>query len=414
MSSTIILPKNVSFIINRLEENGFCAYAVGGCVRDILLSKKPVDWDICTNALPENIIPVFSDYKIVTNGIKHGTVTIIIDKIPYEVTTFRIDGNYLDNRHPDSVLFVDNLKEDLKRRDFTVNAMAYNNKTGIFDCFGGKEDLKDKIIRCVGEPDKRFGEDTLRIMRAIRFSAQLGFTVDKKTNISIFKNKDLLKNIAVERIQSEFAKICLSDDFNVYYKYREVFSVFTGNIAVDEDFCKIISKLPPSLPIRIAAFILNGLKTDLNDNTSEEAAAFLHNMKFDKKTASYVCALIKNYNILVNDDLKTIRKMLSEIDYDILCDIIILKKAFSKNENEHLLFDSILNIMAYIKNNNLCTKISELDINGYDLIEHNLSTGRKTGIILKKLLNEVIDGNVENNKEKLLEKAVEAAKDTEE
>ncbi|MDY3928787.1 MAG: polynucleotide adenylyltransferase, partial [Clostridia bacterium] len=150
MSSIIILPKNVSFIISRLEENGFCAYAVGGCIRDILLSKKPMDWDICTNALPENIISVFSDYKIVTNGIKHGTVTVIIDKITYEVTTFRIDGNYLDNRHPDSVVFVDNLKEDLKRRDFTVNAMAYNNKIGIFDCFGGKEDLNDKIIRCVG------------------------------------------------------------------------------------------------------------------------------------------------------------------------------------------------------------------------------------------------------------------------
>ena len=198
--------KNAEKLIRQLNNQGYEAFIVGGCVRDYLLGLTPHDTDICTNALPEQTKKCFEAYHTFDTGIKHGTISVVCGDEVYEITTYRIDGDYSDNRHPDSVSFTRNINEDLQRRDFTVNAMAYNAEYGLVDPYGGKNDLKDKIIRCVGNPDTRFNEDALRILRALRFASVYGFSIEENTSKSIFKNADLLKNIATERVTSEFLR----------------------------------------------------------------------------------------------------------------------------------------------------------------------------------------------------------------
>ena len=206
----ILMPQKVKFIIKQLMDNGFEAYAVGGCVRDSILGREPNDWDITTSALPGQVKEVFE--HTVDTGIQHGTVTVVLDKENFEVTTYRIDGEYEDNRHPKEVIFTANLVEDLKRRDFTVNAMAYNDETGLVDVFGGISDLNDKIIRCVGNAEDRFSEDALRVLRAARFAAQLGFSIEDGTMQAMKSMAPNLANISAERIQVELVKLIISDN----------------------------------------------------------------------------------------------------------------------------------------------------------------------------------------------------------
>ena len=204
------MPRDVIYIINELYDNGYEAFAVGGCVRDCLLGKTPHDWDITTDASPQQVKSIFK--KTVDTGIEHGTVSVILNSVGYEVTTYRIDGEYLDNRHPKEVIFTSNLKEDLMRRDFTINAMAYNDIVGLVDIYGGREDLQKGIIRCVGNAHDRFSEDALRILRAIRFSAQLGFEIDEETKNAMSELASNLKNVSAERIKTELDKMLLSDN----------------------------------------------------------------------------------------------------------------------------------------------------------------------------------------------------------
>ena len=203
------LPKDVKLILDLLEEKGYEAYAVGGCVRDTLLGKKPKDWDICTNAKPNEVMSVFGGFQIIETGLQHGTVTVVVNSEGYEITTYRIDGEYSDGRHPDAVEYTTNLAEDLSRRDFTINAMAYSEKEGIVDLFGGIEDLKSGKIKCVGVAKDRFNEDALRILRALRFASVLGFTIEKETKDAIFELYTNLDIIAAERINVEFSKMIL-------------------------------------------------------------------------------------------------------------------------------------------------------------------------------------------------------------
>lgn len=210
MKLKMILPKNVSYIISKLEQAGYEAYAVGGCVRDTLLERKPQDWDITTSAKPLEIKQLFK--KTIDTGIQHGTVTVMLDHIGYEVTTYRIDGEYEDNRHPKKVEFTDNLKLDLERRDFTINAMAYNDKRGLVDEFEGIKDLKDGIIRCVGDAGQRFDEDALRMLRAVRFAGQLGFEIEEETRNAIVQRADRLENISAERIRVELTKLLVAKE----------------------------------------------------------------------------------------------------------------------------------------------------------------------------------------------------------
>ena len=220
-------------IIDRFEKNGFSAYAVGGCVRDSLLQKEPNDWDICTDALPQDILRLFSDFHTFDTGIKHGTVSVVINSFVYEITTFRIDGEYFDNRHPEKVEFTDDLVTDLSRRDFTVNAMAYSDRTGLVDPFDGAYDLELMAVRCVGNPVERFTEDALRIMRALRFASCYNMAIEKHTANAIFECKKLLNNIAAERITVEFNKLVCGESCEyIMRRFKDVFAVFLPEISI--------------------------------------------------------------------------------------------------------------------------------------------------------------------------------------
>ena len=241
----ISMPGEVTTALNILNNNGFEAYIVGGCVRDSLLGVAPKDWDITTSAKPEEIIKCFKRYRTINTGLKHGTVTVVINRKQLEVTTYRIDGRYTDNRHPDSVLFTEKISHDLKRRDFTVNSLAYNQQ-GLIDLFGGAEDIKNKVIKCVGEPNERFNEDGLRILRALRFASVLDFDIDENTSFSIHRNKELLSNISKERISSEFSMLVTGVNYyNIMKGYRDVIEVFipqVGKIS-EEDWDNILNSM---------------------------------------------------------------------------------------------------------------------------------------------------------------------------
>ncbi len=215
ISISEMLPANVKRLLDILQSAGHEAYIVGGCVRDSLLSRVPNDWDICTSAKPDELISLLhhSGINVILTGLKHGTITAILDKMPYEITTFRIDGHYSDNRRPDQVTFTDDIVQDLSRRDFTINAMAYNPHTDLVDPFDGQSDIQRRLIKCVGNPEVRFHEDALRILRAFRFSAQLGFTVEENTLLTAKSNANLLKNISAERIRDELCKIVVCESW---------------------------------------------------------------------------------------------------------------------------------------------------------------------------------------------------------
>lgn len=237
MTININIPSDVSAVLNLLTENGHKAYIVGGCLRDSLMGKKPHDWDVATSAEPGETKEAFSAFRTVDTGIKHGTVLVISGKTPVEVTSFRIDGEYSDNRRPDSVVFSKSIEEDLARRDFTVNAMAYHPDEGLIDIFGGRDDIENKIIRCVGNAGDRFNEDALRILRALRFSSVLSFDIEEKTAEAVLENERLLNRIAAERIDAELVKLLCGDNvFDVLMKYRSVFGVFMPELKLEFDF----------------------------------------------------------------------------------------------------------------------------------------------------------------------------------
>ena len=274
------LPEEIGYIFAGLESRGHEAFIVGGCVRDIIMGKTPHDYDITTSAKTDEIIAAFQKHHIITNGLKHGTVTVVINKKPYEITTYRADGQYSDNRHPENVFFVTSIEEDLKRRDFTVNSMAYNPKRGIVDLYGGVRDIENKLIRCVGSPDIRFNEDGLRIMRALRFASVLDFEIEEETALSVKRNKELLKNISVERIYSELIKTVMGNPDKVLNEFREVFEYILPGISINGN----IDSSAPDKCVRLALLSENGgislkkLKADNNTgNTVREILAFFEN-----------------------------------------------------------------------------------------------------------------------------------------
>lgn len=381
---SISLPQDVSFILKKLQENDFSAFIVGGCVRDALLKKTPTDWDICTNALPDETISIFSDYKIVKTGIKHGTITLILNSVPYEITTFRTDGDYLDSRHPQNVKYIRNIDGDLSRRDFTINAMAYNEK--IVDLYGGQVDLEKKIIRCVGNAKKRFSEDALRIMRAIRFSATLDFKIENETKKAIFLLKSNLSNIAIERINTEFSKILLSDSKTVYNEFAEVFDIFlNGSAILDENFGKELVLLPKDIELRLA-FLMIYIKSD-------NAKEILLNLRYPSKIINNVLEIIKYFNY-PTESIKDLRILLSETEYETVYKILTIK-----NMNIEL------DILVEIKEKKLCSNLSQLSICGDDLISIGINNGILIGNILKQLLYLVIEEKCENEKKALINEA---------
>ncbi|MFR5602149.1 MAG: CCA tRNA nucleotidyltransferase, partial [Lachnospiraceae bacterium] len=325
------IPQDVEEIIDRLNRHGFEAFAVGGCVRDTLLGRQPGDWDITTSAKPEQVKAIFG--RTIDTGIEHGTVTIMREKNGYEVTTYRIDGEYEDGRHPKSVEFTSNLLEDLKRRDFTINAMAYSHQTGIVDAFGGVEDLDGKLIRCVGNPIHRFTEDALRILRAIRFSAQLGFSIEEQTYQAIGTIAPNLIHVSKERIQVELTKLLLSDH------PEQMQLVFDSGISPfispafhrmrETSFC-VPASLPAKKSLRWAAFLAQASEAD--------AVEILRDLKLDNDTISRVRVLNRFWEQEIPEEKVAVRRVMSQMAPDLFDELLELKLALAgeKNVKEHV------------------------------------------------------------------------------
>lgn len=398
----IDLPKNVENIIESLEEHGFEGFAVGGCVRDSLLKKTPKDWDITTDALPEDMKKIFK--KTFDTGIAHGTVTVLMDGVGYELTTYRIDGNYSDGRHPDSVSFSKSLSEDLCRRDFTINAMAYSNKKGIVDLFDGRKDLQNGIIRAVGDAKKRFDEDALRMLRAVRFAAQLGFKIDDDTFAAIKEKAKLLSNVSKERIFVELNK-SLCGDFaqNIKMVYTSGLYRYIGKefAKLDESIYDFYPRKFPNKKHMYWAVFLENIEN------VEAVKKILFELKSDNATRNNTYLLVKELKNPLPSSDEDIRWSLHRIGADLFCDYIEILKSDKKNVDILDKIDTIENRYSQILKENHAYEISMLDITGKDLMDIGISKGPKIGEVLEFLLKKVIENPMNNEKSSLLRLAKE-------
>lgn len=392
----INIPKDVKDIINTIYENGYEAFIVGGCVRDSIVGITPNDYDITTNAKPDEAINIFKGEKIAKTGIKHGTITLIKGKNEYEITTYRIDGTYSDNRRPEFVEFTSDVIKDLKRRDFTINSVAYNHRVGIVDAFDGIKDIERKIIKTVGNADERFEEDALRIIRAVRFSAKLDFDIEDKTLKSIYKNINLIKNISVERIQEELSKILLSDNpEKIYILYdAKLFDILKiNNVRIDErDLIKIKSS-KRDLVIRLSIFIY--IIGDIN-----ESKKILGLLKYSNKIKTQCITILDYINKDIIDDKISIKIYLKEIGHESLNYLLYVKKVLDK-EFDNKYYEKINNLISEIYANRECYSLNQLALNGNDLKGLGYR-GKEIGEKLNLLLNNVIENPNINNKEELI------------
>ena len=404
----IYLPPTVKYIIKKIYEHNYEAYIVGGCVRDALLDVTPHDYDITTSAPPHVVLDIFKDFKCIETGIEHGTVSVLIDSNLYEITTYRIEGEYKDHRRPDSVDFTNKLEEDLKRRDFTINAMAYNEKDNLIDLFGGKEDLKNKIIKTVGNPYDRFNEDGLRMIRAIRFSSKLNFLIEEETLQAIYNNAQIIKNISLERITDEFTKIILSDKpENIVYLFKTKLLKYLDisneeNKEKIEDLYKkigLLNEIDKDLTKRLATldYLIEAL--DIN------CKSFCNSLIYSKK-------IIKNHNIILNclkntniEELNKIeiKKILNKIEKNLFEQYLDISKVICRNEKK---INNIIDILKEIEENNECYTIKNLKINGNDIIYLGYKN-KEIGDILNNLLEAFIVNPKLNNKELLIKKIKE-------
>lgn len=431
------LPSQVQYVLKQLNNAGFEAYLVGGSVRDMLMGLPPKDFDIASSALPEQTKHVFSNDRVIETGLKHGTVTIIHDEMPFEITTFRVDGTYSDFRHPDSVNFSSQLKDDLARRDFTVNAMAYHPDIGYIDYFGGQADLKERVIRCVGDPIIRFNEDALRILRAIRFSSVLGFSINQKTKDAIFSEKLLLEHVSVERIYSEFLQLlCGKNVRTVIEDYIDVIGVFIPQALSMKDCsqnCKYhiydvlrhtactVEAIPSDPILRLAAFFHDIGKpfcrtTDAsgidhfyghNTHSAQIAADVLNKLHADSKTLQLVYTLVLHHDTPIIETEKSVKRAMNKLTSDVFFQMLALKQADTLAHASmcHTRLKS-LEQLAIIAENILakqeCFSLKQLAVNGYDLIDAGVTNGKQIGDALQLLLDAVIDGAVNNDKDSLL------------
>lgn len=440
---TMDMPKNVDTAINLLQSAGFEAYAVGGCVRDSLLGKTPNDWDITTSAKPEDMKSVFINFHCIDTGIKHGTVTVVIDGEPLEITTFRLDGEYEDNRHPKSVTFTSNLGADLGRRDFTVNAMAYSKMTGTVDLFGGQNDLKNKIIRCVGDPDRRFNEDALRILRALRFASALDFEIEEKTAQSLLKNRALLGNISEERIAKELLKlVCgkgakriLTDFAPVLFEILPELQPMYKNSHDNPHHCYdiyehtliAVESIDPEPTLRFAMllhdcgkpavkkFDENGVAHFYGHQriSAEISAQILARLKVSNKFRDEILFLVSNHDrweLYENTEKKP--RYLSKFGLDGVLKLLKVMRAdvLAQSPEYRYRLDQIADAEEIAKNlaaQKPCLSLSELQINGRTLMDIGIPQGRKLGAVLAQLLDEVIDGVTKNTQEALTTRARE-------
>ncbi|MCX7921634.1 MAG: HD domain-containing protein [Clostridia bacterium] len=438
--TNIEIPESVSYIISVLNKNGYEAFAVGGCVRDSVLGKKPKDWDITTSANPLRVKELFE--KTVDTGIKHGTVTVVLEGENYEVTTYRIEGEYTDNRRPDSVEFTTSLEEDLSRRDFTVNSIAYHPEKGFVDPFGGVDDLRGKKIRAVRNAGERFREDALRMMRAIRFSAQLDFELVEDTFEAIIDNASLIKKVSAERIRDELTKTLISEHPMKFILFRE--ADLLRYILPEVDVCFDTAQNHPYHVYNVGIHTLHAVANIPNDRvlrwvmllhdtgkpvtktTDEEgidhfyghphhseriAEQVLNRLKFDNKTLRKICALIRHHDRNIEPSYRSVRKAVSSVGEDIFCNLLKVQEADKRSQNPEKLqprlekLGEIKRIYSDIVSNHHCLNLKDLAFSGEDLISMGFKPGKEIGQLLNALLEAVIENPELNSKEKLREVA---------
>lgn len=437
----ITLPDGAAIIVSTLQSNGFDAYVVGGCVRDSLLGIRPKDWDICTSAIPAQVEAVFSGNRVLETGIQHGTVTVFMDDGQYEVTTFRTDGAYSDYRRPDTVEFVSDVKEDLSRRDFTMNALAYN-QNGLLDLYDGHSDIQNRVVSCVGKADSRFNEDALRIMRALRFASVYGFSIAKDTRLAIHRNKELLKHIAVERINTELCKLLRGDySLQILLEYSDVMAViipeFEACIGFDQNnryhqytvydhmMHAVSNCRSKDLSVRLALFLHDIGKPlcyteDENGGhfhghavpSHDIAEAVLDRLRFDNRTKSEVLELVLYHDSVIEPTAKAVRRWLNKIGEERFRQLLfvreadILAHADGTQESRLERCYALLPLLDEVLREEQCFRLKDMNINGKDILALGVPEGRHVGEILQTLLDAVIAGDLENEHDVLISEVV--------
>lgn len=433
----LTIPVNAEKILRVLENQGFEAFIVGGCVRDSILGRRPDDWDITTSARPEQVKALFR--RTVDTGLKHGTVTVLMDKESYEVTTYRIDGEYEDGRHPKEVAFTASLEEDLKRRDFTINAMAYHPDRGLVDLFHGMDDIRAEIIRCVGNPLERFGEDALRILRAVRFSAQLGFSIEAETKTGIEELAPNLKLVSAERIQTELVKLLVSPHPDYFLTAYE--TGITRQFLPEFDACMETGQNTPHHCLSVGLHTLQSLlnirpdkvlrltmllhdigkpavkKTDENGRDhfkmhgpagEKMASAILRRLKFDNDTISKVCRLIRWHDDRPAPDMCSVRRAVNRIGEDIFPLYLevqradMLAQSTYKREEKAARLEGVNECYRKILEEGQCVSLKSMAVRGRDLIAAGYAPGPELGEILDRLLEHVLEHPEDNEKDRLL------------
>ncbi len=439
---TVQLPDYVKTALGTLEKAGFEGFVVGGCVRDIHLGKSPDDWDITTNATPDEMLSVFGSFRVIPTGIKHGTVTVVVDGHNLEVTTYRVDGEYNDNRRPENVTFTRNISEDLARRDFTMNALAYNEVSGLIDLYGGLDDLKNGVIRCVGDPDKRFEEDALRIIRALRFSSVLGFEIEEKTRQSIFKHADRLMAISAERVSVELLKLlCGENVTRILIDYRDVFAVIIPELKKTFDFDQnnkhhiytVYDHMAYSVgfaarepDIRLALLLHDIGKPDTyftddagvghfyghGDVSAKISLPILSRLRLSRDMTDTVHALVKYHDYPIEPTRKIVRRRLRKFGGPMLRKLMQVKVGDSLAHNPVYSdrtkeIDEINTLIDSVINDGECFDMKSLAIKGGDLQGLGIAAGPNLGSVLNTLLSEVVDGKLDNEFEDLRARALE-------
>ena len=438
------IPKNVTHLLRRLTDRGHKAYAVGGCVRDTLLGRTPGDWDICTSAAPEETEGCFSDLRVIETGLKHGTVTVLLEGEPYEITTFRRDGDYTDHRRPEQVEFVEELREDLARRDFTINAMAAGANGVVIDLFDGRADLEKKLLRCVGDPDKRFREDALRILRGLRFASQLGFSIEARTAGAMERNKELLAYVSGERINTELTKLLMGDHAaQVLERYGTVLlpvlpeigpamGFLQQNPCHDRDVwlhtLRAIELSPAEPRVRWTLLLHDLGKPDTftvdskgighfhgHPQRSEELAeGILRRLRVDNGTREMVCELVRRHDEGAPVTRKVVRRWISRMGAERLRLLMQVKRAdclahadTPRTRERYAATMEFTDLVEQVLREESCFQIKDLKIGGREVLACGAAPGPRVGKILEQLLGDVLEERCENDREKLLERTRE-------
>ena len=425
-------------LLRRLNTRGYEAYVVGGCVRDLLRGVTPHDWDICTSALPGETKAVCSEFPVVETGLQHGTVTVLLDSTPYEVTTYRVDGRYSDGRRPDHVTFTPSLTEDLARRDFTMNAIAMDVEGNLVDPFGGRSDIENGVVRCVGEPDRRFREDGLRVMRGLRFAATLGYAIHPETAAALHRCRAMLEQVAAERIWSELKRLLTgSGVLPVLLDYPDVLSVFWPELGemvgfdqrnpwhcwdVWEHTARAVAAVPAEVPVRLAMLLHDVGKprccsvdkdgvghfyghAALSAQLAEE---MLHRLRSERETARAVVELVKRHDLPLSTDLKLLRRRLNQLGEERLLQLVEVQRGDALAQTPELVtqrleeLEEIKEAIRQLIAEGACTSVKMLAVTGRDLMEGGWQPGPALGARLQFLLDQVLDGKLPNQKEALL------------